>query len=196
MRRVIVFLSSLAAALMLCVGTAHADTVTAKGPLPATLKARAVSGEGAPGTLVPVQGTLLDANRQPLTGQSVVASVPGGDQQPAALTSSSGDFELYVPLPDDLPASGSVEVTLSYGGSAQAAASTMTLPVRIAVPTEGDVEQPGAEPAARAELGGEVATLPTSGSAMLDQLIAVAAGLLGVMLALFAVGAFLRRRRH
>lgn len=196
MRRVIVFLSSLAAALMLCVGTAHADTVTRKGPLPATLKARAVSGEGAPGALVPVQGTLLDANRQPLTGQSVVASVPGGDQQPAALTSSSGAFELYVPLPENLPNTGSVEVTLSYSGSAQAAASTLTLPVRIVVPAEGNDDQPVAEPATQADLAGEVAVLPTSGSAMLDQLIAVAAGLLGVMLALFAVGAFLRRRRH
>lgn len=196
MRRVIVFLSSLAAALILCVGTAHADTVAAKEPLPATLKARAVSGEGAPGALVPVAGTLLDAQRRPLSGQSVVAIVTGGEGRPAALTGNAGDFELFVPLPEDLPGSGTIDVTLSYGGSAQAAASTFVLPVRIVAPADETDGQPGVEPASSTDLGDQPAVLPSSGSAMIDQLIAVAAGLLGVMLALFAVGAFLRRRRH
>ena len=197
MRRVIVFLTSLALVLLMGVGTARAEVIEFKGPQPARLKARAVAEVGTPGSLVPVEGTLLDARQRPVTGVPVVVSVPGEAHGVLeSLTGSGGAFELYVPLPDRAPASGTVELTVSFHGTEQAAASSLILPVRVVAPQdETNADQPGVEPEPGPVARTEAAALPTSGSALIDQLIVVAAGLLGVMVALFAVGAFLRRRR-
>lgn len=198
MRRVIVFLTSLALVLLMGIGTARAEVIEFKGPQPARLKARTVAEVGAPGSLVPVEGTLLDARQRPVTGVPVVVSVPGEAQGGVleSLTGSGGAFELYVPLPDQAPASGTVELTVSFHGTEQAAASSLVLPIRVVAPQdETNADQPGVEPEPGPVARTEAAALPTSGSALIDQLIVVAAGLLGVMVALFAVGAFLRRRR-
>lgn len=199
MRRLIVFLTSLALVLLTGVGTARAQVGEFRGPEPATLRARAVAEVGTPGSLVPVEGTLVDAQRRPVTGVPVVVSIPGDAQNGVleSLTGSGGAFELYVPLPERAPASGTIELTVSFHGTEQAAASSLVLPVRVAVPQDEtnadqpDADQPDAGPVARTE----AAALPTSGSTLIDQLIVVAAGLFGLMVALFGVGAFLRRRR-
>lgn len=198
MRRLIIFLTSLTLALALGASPAWADAIGFRGPQPATLKARAVAEVGTPGSLVPVEGTLRDAQRRPMTGVPVVVSVPGDASHGTleSLTGSGGAFELYVPLPDQAPASGTVELTISFHGTEQAAASSLILPVRVAVPQEETTAgQPGVEPEAGPVARPEAAAVPSSGSALIDQLIVVAAGLFGLMVALFAVGAFLRRRR-
>lgn len=197
MRRVIVFLTSLALVLLMGVGTARAEVIEFKGPQPARLKARAVAEVGTPGSLVPVEGTLLDARQRPVTGVPVVVSVPGEAHGVLeSLTGSGGAFELYVPLPDQAPASGTVELTVSFHGTEQAAASSLILPVRVVAPQdETNADQPGVEPEPGPDARTEAAALPSSGIALIDQLIVVAAGLFAVMIALFAVGAFLRRRR-
>ncbi|MBK8447426.1 MAG: hypothetical protein IPL41_12340 [Micropruina sp.] len=197
MRRVIVFLTSLVLALSLSAGTANA------APQPATLKAKAQSSVGAPGSLVPVTGTLLHANRRPLTGAQVVVTIEGRPtgEGVQSLTGSGGAFEVYVPLPDDLPSSGVVELKLSFSGTAEAAASTLRLPVQLqpADAVTAGLQQPAVAPAPAVTTPAEhptVATLPSSGSPFIDQLILVAGGLLGVMILLFGVGAVLRRRRR
>ena len=206
MRRVIVFLAALAVAVLLGVGTAQADTTMLngvhgpqfKGPQPASLKARTVAEVGAPGALVPVEGTLLDASRRPLTGVPVRVAVEG-DPSPAliSLTGSGGAFEVFVPLPEALPATGEVQLTVRFDGTADAAASSLTLPVRLqgpAHPAPAEVVAPAPAAPAPADTGVKV-NLPTSGSPLLDQLIVVAGGVFGILVALIAVGAFLRRRR-
>lgn len=198
MRRVIAFLACFAVAVLLGVSTAQADGLPARDPQPATLKARAVAEAGTPGALMPVQGTLRDAQRRPLTGVPVMVTVPGAAEHGAleSLTGSGGTFELFVPLPTDLPASGVVDLTISFGGTAQAAASSLTLPIRVTVPQdETNTDRPDAQPAPGTVTRTDQATLPTSGSPLIDQLILVAGGLFGVMVLLFGVGAFLRRRR-
>ena len=195
MRRLIVFLSSLALAVLLGAGSAGAEVMELKGPQPATLKARTVAEVGAPGALVPIEGTLRDAKRRPVTGVPILVSVPGDPAHGTleSLTGSGGAFEVFVPLPDQAPASGTVELTVSFPGTDQAAASSLILPVRVAAPQETNADQPGVEPASAGHT--EAAALPSSGVALIDQLIRVAAGLFGLMVMLFGVGAFLRRRR-
>ncbi|MFT4294820.1 MAG: hypothetical protein QM582_05340 [Micropruina sp.] len=199
MRRVIVFLTSLTLALLLGAGTARADTVALKGPLPATIKARTVAPAGAPGALVPIEGTLRDAQRRPLTGVPVIVSLPGTDAAHStqeSLTGSGGSFEAYVPLPESLPASGTVELTVSFAGSEQAAASSLVLPVRVVAPQQsGPGDQPAAQPESGPAAQPAEVTLPSSGIPLIDQLIGVAGGVFAVMVLLFGVGAFLRRRR-
>ena len=198
MRRVIAFLACFAVAVLLGVSTAQADGLPARGPEPATLKARTISEAGTPGALVPVQGTLRDAQRRPLTGVPVMVTVPGASEHGAleSLTGSGGAFEIYVPLPTDLPASSIVDLTVSFGGSAEAAASSLTLPIRVTLPQdETGADRPDAQPAPGTATHTDPVTLPTSGSPLIDQFILVAAGLFGVMVLLFGVGAFLRRRR-
>lgn len=196
MRRLIAFLACLTVALLVGVSTAQADGLPLRRPQPAQLKARAVAEVGAPGALVPVEGTLLDAQRRPLTGVPVLASVAGAAEHGAleSLTGSGGAFELYVPLPSELPASGIVDLTVSFGGTAEAAASSLTLPIRVVPQDETNADQPDAEPAPEVANRADITALPTSGSALIDQLILVAAGLFGVMVLLFGIGAFLRRR--
>ena len=202
MRRVIVFLTSLTLALLMGVGTASAAP-TLKRPLPTTLKATVTSGVGSAGSLVPIAGTLTDAKRRPLTGLPVEVSVAGAPQASTlqSLTGSGGAFEVYVPLPDDLPSTGMVELEVTFNGTPEAAASSVTLAVRIepaSGPASAELQQRVGGPAPAATAPAErngAAVLPTSGSAFIDQLILVAAGLLGVMVVLFGVGAVLRRRR-
>ena len=202
MRRVIVFLTSLSLALLMGVGSATAAP-SRRGPLPATLKATATTDVGTPGALVPIAGTLTDAKRRPLTGLPVQVTVAGAPQAGTlqSLTGSGGAFEVYMPLPDDLPATGTVALQVTFNGTAEAAASSLTLVVRIEPaggPVNADLHQPasGPPPAATAPAErNDSAVLPTSGSAFIDQLIVVAAGLFGVMILLFGVGALLRRRR-
>lgn len=198
MRRAIAFLACFVVAILLGISTAQADGLPTRGPLPATLKARAVAEAGTPGALMPVEGTLVDAQRRPLTGVPVVVTVPGATEHGSleSLTGSGGAFEVYVPLPTDLPASGTVDLTVSFGGTAQAAASSLTLPIRVTLPRdETNADQPDAQTVPGTATRADPGPLPTSGSPLIDQLIVVAAGLFGVMVVLFAVGAFLRRRR-
>ena len=202
MRRAIVFLSCLALTLLMGVGSASAAPAR-KGPLPATLRAKAVALAGTPGSLMPIEGTLLDAKRKPLTGVPVVVSVAGSAQaELESLTGSGGTFEVYVPLPEQAPVGGTVDLQVTFHGTTEAAASSVTLPVRVEaanVPAEAELGQPADAPAPAAtaptEKGGSAAALPSSGSPLIDQLIVVAAGLLGVMVVLFGIGAGLRRRR-
>ena len=199
MRRVIVFLTCLAAALVAGIGSASAAPA-GKGPLPATLRAKAVVTAGSPGALLPLHGTLQDAQRRPLPGALVEVTIAGSPEsrQLRSLTGSGGVFEVYVPLPDQVPTSGTVDLLVSFSGTAQAAASSVTVPVRIEslpAPAEAGLGQPADVPAPAATAPVERGGLPTSGSPLIDQLIMVAAGLIGVMIVLFAVGAGLRRRR-
>lgn len=201
MRRVILLLTCLAVTLLAGAGTASAAPLR-QAPQPATLRARTVAPAGTPGALVPIEGTLLDAQRRPLTGAPVVVTVAGSpdSDELRSLTGSGGTFEFYVPLPEQVPATGVVDLQVSFGGTDQAAASSVTLPVRVqsdVAPAEAELSRPGAPaPAVTAPADHTgAATLPTSGSAFIDQLIVVASGLLGVMILLFGVGAVLRRRR-
>ncbi len=193
MRRVIVLLSLLTVAVLLGVSTAQAAPAQ-RGPQPATIRAKTATDTGAPGALVPVAGTLRDAKQRPLTGALVMVAVAGAPQadELQSLTGSGGAFEVYVPLPDAMPTSGTVELVVSFQGSADAAAASLTLPVRVE-----SGQQAGPAPAATlpSDQGGRNG-LPTSGSPLIDQLIVVASGLLGVMVVLFGIGAVLRRRRR
>jgi len=201
MRRVIVFLTCLLLTLVTGVGTASAAPPR-RGPLPATLRAEALAQAGTPGALIPVQGILLDAQRRPITGQPVVATITGAPDTTGlvSLTGSGGSFELYVPLPDEAPAAGTVEVRVSFNGTTEAAASAVVLPVKVepvGAPADAEAGRPADAPAPAATAPtahGGTSLLPTSGSPMIDQLIVVAAGLLGVMVVLIAIGAGLRRR--
>ena len=202
MRRVIAFLSCLALTLLMGVGSASA-TPSRGGPPPATLRAKAIAAAGTPGALMPVSGTLLDARRRPLTGVPVVVSIADSPEtaQLESLTGRGGSFELYVPLPDQAPGTGTVQLLVRFNGTSQAAASSVTLPVRIepaVAPADTDLAQPADAPAPAASApstSGGAALLPTSGSPLIDQLIVVAAALIGVMVVLFGIGAGLRRRR-
>ncbi|MFT3859837.1 hypothetical protein [Micropruina sp.] len=202
MRRVIVLFTSVVLTLLAGLGTAQAAPAR-QGPQPATIRAKAATDIGSPGALVPVAGTLLDAKKRPLTGVPVVVTVSGAPQagELQSLTGSGGAFEAYVPLPDQAPASGTVELQLSFPGSADAAATSLTLPVRVEpgqVPS--GLTQPVEVPAPAATLpsdrGAEITGLPSSGSPLIDQLIVVATGLLGVMVLLIGIGVLLRRRRR
>jgi len=196
MRRIIIFLTTLTLTLLTGAGVARADAPGFEPPLPATLRARTVAGVGSPGSLVPVEGTLLDAKRRPLTGVPVVVTVNGIRAAALeSLTGSGGAFEMYVPLPEELPAPGTAELTVSFEGTAEAAASSMTLPVRVEAPAAATTDFSGPAPAATTPARNGDDLLPSSGSALIDQLIVVAVGLLGVMVLLFGVGAFMRRRR-
>ncbi len=202
MRRVIVLLSLLTVAVLLGVSTAQAAPAQ-RGPQPATIRAKTATDTGAPGALVPVAGTLRDAKQRPLTGALVMVAVAGAPQadELQSLTGSGGAFEVYVPLPDAMPTSGTVELVVSFQGSADAAAASLTLPVRVESGQQGvaaGLQQPaGPAPAATlpSDQGGRNG-LPTSGSPLIDQLIVVAAALIGVMVVLFGIGAVLRRRRR
>jgi hypothetical protein len=202
MRRVIVFVSLLTLAVLLGVSTAHAAPAQ-RGPQPATIRAKTASDTGAPGALVPVAGTLRDAKHRPLTGVPVTVAVAGAPQvdELQLLTGSGGDFEVYVPLPDAMPASGTVDLVVSFQGTADVAPTSVTLPVRVESAPQAvaaDLQKPaGPAPAATLPGGhGSRTALPTSGSPLIDQLIMVASGLLGVMVVLFGIGALLRRRRR
>lgn len=200
MRRLLVLLCTIGVA-----GLAAGPAVAVPAeltPRPATLQATTIADVGAPGTLVPVEGRLLDAERRPLTGAEIVVTLAGSAQSPAgqSLTGSGGTFELFVPLPEQVPASGRVDLQVSFPGTAEAAASTLTLPVKVApeqvVPAEVPAPTQATTPPTGASVQSSLPGQPSSGSAFLDQLIVAAAGLLAVMIGLFAIGAFLRRRRR
>lgn len=196
MRRVVIVVTALILSLFLSLIGAGWSRAEQR---PTTLRATTLADAGAPGSLVGVRGQLLDAGQHPLGGVPVTARVAGTGPVGVlkSLSGENGQFELDVPLPDQVPAGRVLQVEVSFAGTAEAAATSLTLPVTVTLPAKVDPGAPHEVPAPAVTPPTEtVQGLPTTGSTMLDQLIVAAGGLLGLMVVLFVIGAVLRRRRR